>query len=443
MFGQVKEKFQTIFKNIRGAGKITDSNIHETVRQIRRTLIDADVNFKVVKTFISRIEKKVLGTKVLNSIKPGEQFIKVIRDELADLLGSEKNELVLNGQPSSIVLLAGLQGAGKTTTAGKLALMLKNEGRSVLLVAADIHRPAAVSQLMKLGKKIDVAVYSEDEKDPLVICRNAIEKSYLMNNDVIIIDTAGRLHIDNQMMKEVKSIAKEHDPDEILFVVDGMTGQDAVRSATAFDKMLPLSGVVLTKMDGDTRGGAAVSIMEVTGVPIKFIGNSESLGGIELFDPKRIADRILGFGDIVSLVEKAQKAFDDDNIEKMNNRLSGGNFDLNDFNAQLRQLKKMGPINQILGLMPGMDSKIMKQLTMDDRQLNWTEAIINSMTINERKKPENINGSRRLRISKGSGRSLQEVNALLKQFYQLKKMMKKMKNYNKFKLPGMADFGKF
>jgi len=443
MFGQVKEKFQTIFKNIRGAGKITDSNIHETVRQIRRTLIDADVNFKVVKTFISRIEKKVLGTKVLNSIKPGEQFIKVIRDELADLLGSEKNELVLNGQPSSIVLLAGLQGAGKTTTAGKLALMLKNEGRSVLLVAADIHRPAAVSQLMKLGKKIDVAVYSEDEKDPLVICRNAIEKSYLMNNDVIIIDTAGRLHIDNQMMKEVKSIAKEHDPDEILFVVDGMTGQDAVRSATAFDKMLPLSGVVLTKMDGDTRGGAAVSIMEVTGVPIKFIGNSESLGGIELFDPKRIADRILGFGDIVSLVEKAQKAFDDDNIEKMKNRLSGGNFDLNDFNAQLRQLKKMGPINQILGLMPGMDSKIMKQLTMDDRQLNWTEAIINSMTINERKKPENINGSRRLRISKGSGRSVQEVNALLKQFYQLKKMMKKMKNYNKFKLPGMADFGKF
>ncbi len=443
MFGQVKEKFQTIFKNIRGVGKITDSNIHETVRQIRRTLIDADVNFKVVKTFISRIEKKVLGTKVLNSIKPGEQFIKVIRDELADLLGSEKNELVLNGQPSSIVLLAGLQGAGKTTTAGKLALMLKNEGRSVLLVAADIHRPAAVSQLMKLGKKIDVAVYSEDEKDPLVICRNAIEKSYLMNNDVIIIDTAGRLHIDNQMMKEVKSIAKEHDPDEILFVVDGMTGQDAVRSATAFDKMLPLSGVVLTKMDGDTRGGAAVSIMEVTGVPIKFIGNSESLGGIELFDPKRIADRILGFGDIVSLVEKAQKAFDDDNIEKMKNRLSGGNFDLNDFNAQLRQLKKMGPINQILGLMPGMDSKIMKQLTMDDRQLNWTEAIINSMTINERKKPENINGSRRLRISKGSGRSVQEVNALLKQFYQLKKMMKKMKNYNKFKLPGMADFGKF
>ena len=443
MFGQVKEKFQTIFKNIRGVGKITDSNIHETVRQIRRTLIDADVNFKVVKTFISRIEKKVLGTKVLNSIKPGEQFIKIIRDELADLLGSEKNELVLNSQPSSIVLLAGLQGAGKTTTAGKLALMLKNLGKSVLLVAADVHRPAAVNQLMKLGKKIDVPVYSNNVKDPLAICRNAIEKSFSMNYDVIIIDTAGRLHIDDQMMEEVKSIAKEHDPDEILFVVDGMTGQDAVRSATAFDKMLPLSGVVLTKMDGDTRGGAAVSIMEVTGVPIKFIGNSESLEGIELFDPNRIADRILGFGDIISLVEKAQKTFDDENIEEMNNRLSAGKFDLNDFNVQLGQLKKMGPMNQILGLMPGMDSKIMKQLTMDDRQLNWTEAIINSMTLNERKKPENINGSRRLRISKGSGRSVQEVNALLKQFYQLKKMMKKMKNYNKFKLPGMADFGKF
>ena len=443
MFGQVKEKFQTIFKNIRGVGKITDSNIHETVRQIRRTLIDADVNFKVVKTFISRIEKKVLGTKVLNSIKPGEQFIKIIRDELADLLGSEKNELVLNGQPSSIVLLAGLQGAGKTTTAGKLALMLKNLGKSVLLVAADVHRPAAVSQLMKLGKKIDVPVYSENVKDPLAICRNAVEKSFSMNNDVIIIDTAGRLHIDDQMMEEVKSIAKEHNPDEILFVVDGMTGQDAVKSATAFDKMLPLSGVVLTKMDGDTRGGAAVSIMEVTGVPIKFIGNSESLEGIELFDPNRIADRILGFGDIISLVEKAQKTFDDENIEEINNRLNAGKFDLNDFNVQLRQLKKMGSMNQILGLMPGMDSKIMKQLTMDDRQLNWTEAIINSMTLNERKKPENINGSRRLRISKGSGRSVQEVNALLKQFYQLKKMMKKMKNYNKFKLPGMADFGKF
>ena len=443
MFGQVKEKFQTIFKNIRGVGKITDSNIHETVRQIRRTLIDADVNFKVVKTFISRIEKKVLGTKVLNSIKPGEQFIKIIRDELADLLGSEKNELVLNGQPSSIVLLAGLQGAGKTTTAGKLALMLKNLGKSVLLVAADVHRPAAVSQLIKLGKKIDVPVYSENVKDSLAICRNAIEKSFSMNNDVIIIDTAGRLHIDDQMMEEVKSIAKEHNPNEILFVVDGMTGQDAVKSATAFDKMLPLSGVVLTKMDGDTRGGAAVSIMEVTGVPIKFIGNSESLEGIELFDPNRIADRILGFGDIISLVEKAQKTFDDENIEEINNRLNAGKFDLNDFNVQLRQLKKMGPMNQILGLMPGMDSKIMKQLTMDDRQLNWTEAIINSMTLNERKKPENINGSRRLRISKGSGRSVQEVNALLKQFYQLKKMMKKMKNHNKFKLPGMAEFGKF
>ena len=284
---------------------------------------------------------------------------------------------------------------------------------------------------------------AENVKDPLAICRNAIEKSFSMNNDVIIIDTAGRLHIDDQMMEEVKSIANEHNPDEILFVVDGMTGQDAVKSATAFDKMLPLSGVVLTKMDGDTRGGAAVSIMEVTGVPIKFIGNSESLEGIELFDPNRIADRILGFGDIISLVEKAQKTFDDENIEEMNNRLSAGKFDLNDFNVQLRQLKKMGSMNQILGLMPGMDSKIMKQLTMDDRQLNWTEAIINSMTLNERKKPENINGSRRLRISKGSGRSVQEVNALLKQFYQLKKMMKKMKNYNKFKLPGMADFGKF
>jgi signal recognition particle subunit SRP54 len=442
MFGQITEQFQTIFKTIRGLGKITDSNVNETVRQIRRTLIDADVNFKVVKSFISRVEKKVTGTKVLNSIKPGEQFIKIIRDELAGLLGSEKNDLKLKNKPS-VILLTGLQGAGKTTTAGKLALMLKESGKSVMLVAADIYRPAAIDQLYKLGKKLDVPVYKEDINDPLIICTNAIQNSRSLKNDVVIIDTAGRLHVDDEMMNEIKAIAKNHCPDEILFVVDGMTGQDAVTSALAFNEALALSGVVLTKMDGDTRGGAAVSIKEITGIPIKFIGNSESIEGLQPFDPKRIADRILGFGDIVSLVEKAQKVFDDENTEKMNKKLSNDSFDLNDFKIQLIQLKKMGPMNQILSLIPGMDSKAMKQFTMDDHQLNWTVAIINSMTINERKKPENINGSRRLRISKGSGRSVQEVNALLKQFYQLKKIMKKMKNYNKIKLPNLADLGKF
>ena len=442
MFGQITEQFQSIFKNLRGLGKISDSNINDTVRSIRRTLIDADVNFKVVKSFVSRVEKKVIGTKVLNSIKPGEQFIKIVRDELTILLGSEKNALVLNGKPS-IILLAGLQGAGKTTSAGKLALREKKSGKSVLLVPADTYRPAAIEQLTTLGKSINVPVFESISKDPLEICKNAIKKAKSLKIDIVIIDSAGRLHIDDEMMKEVSDIAKDLTPDEILFVVDGMTGQDAVRSSIAFNDLLSISGVVLTKMDGDTRGGAAVSIREATGVPIKFIGDSESLDGFQVFEPGRIADRILGFGDIVSLVEKAQSIFDEESSEMVNKKMISNSFDLDDFRKQLNQLKKMGPMNQVLSLMPGMNSKIMKNLKMDDRQINWTEAMINSMTINERKYPENINGSRRLRISKGSGRSVQEVNSLLKQFYQLKKMMKKMKNFDKFKLPTMANFRKF
>ena len=442
MFGQITEQFQSIFKNLRGLGKISDSNINDTVRSIRRTLIDADVNFKVVKSFVSRVEKKVIGTKVLNSIKPGEQFIKIVRDELTILLGSEKNALVLNGKPS-IILLAGLQGAGKTTSAGKLALREKKSGKSVLLVPADTYRPAAIEQLITLGKSINVPVFESMSEDPLEICKNAIRKAKSLKIDIVIIDSAGRLHIDDEMMKEVSDIAKDLIPDEILFVVDGMTGQDAVRSSIAFNDSLSISGVVLTKMDGDTRGGAAVSIREATGVPIKFIGDSESLDGFQVFEPGRIADRILGFGDIVSLVEKAQSIFDEESSEMVNKKMISNSFDLDDFRKQLNQLKKMGPMNQVLSLMPGMNSKIMKNLKMDDRQINWTEAIINSMTINERKYPENINGSRRLRISEGSGRSVQEVNSLLKQFFQLKKMMKKMKNFDKLKLPTMANFGKF
>ena len=442
MFGQITEQFQSIFKNLRGLGKISDSNINDTVRSIRRTLIDADVNFKVVKSFVSRVEKKVIGTKVLNSIKPGEQFIKIVRDELTILLGSEKNDLVLNGKPS-IILLAGLQGAGKTTSAGKLALREKKSGKSVLLVPADTYRPAAIEQLITLGKSINVPVFESISKDPLEICKNAIRKAKSLKIDIVIIDSAGRLHIDDEMMEEVNNIAKDLTPDEILFVVDGMTGQDAVRSSIAFNDLLSISGVVLTKMDGDTRGGAAVSIREATGVPIKFIGDSESLDGLQVFEPGRIADRILGFGDIISLVEKAQSIFDEESSEMVNKKMINNSFDLDDYRKQLNQLKKMGPMNQVLSLMPWMNSKIMKNFKMDDRQINWTEAIINSMTINERKYPENINGSRRLRISKGSGRSVQEVNSLLKQFFQLKKMMKKMKNFDKFKLPTMANFGKF
>jgi len=442
MFGQITEQFQSIFKNLRGFGKISDSNISDTVRSIRRTLIDADVNFKVVKSFVSRVEKKVIGTKVLNSIKPGEQFIKIIRDELTILLGSEKNDLIINNKPS-IILLAGLQGAGKTTSAGKLALMQKKSGKSVLLVPADTHRPAAVEQLSTLGNSINVSVFKSDSKDPLEICKNAVSKARASKIDLVIIDSAGRLHVDDEMMKEVSDISEHLSPDEILFVVDGMTGQDAVRSSIAFNDLLAASGVIITKMDGDTRGGAAVSIRESTGVPIKFIGNSESLDGFQAFEPQRIANRILGFGDIVSLVEKAETVFDEKKSKMIEKRIMNNSFDLDDYKDQLSQLKKMGPMNQILGLMPGMNSKMMKNLKMDDRQINWTEAIINSMTNYERKYPENINGSRRLRISKGSGRSVQEVNSLLKQFHQMKKMMKKVKNLDKLKLQNMASFRNF
>ena len=439
MFGQITEQFQTIFKNIRGLGKITDKNINDSVRQVRRALIDADVNFKVVKSFVADVEEKAQGTKVLKSIKPGQQFIKIIRDELVSLLGSKDTGLNLNYDPA-VVLLTGLQGAGKTTTAGKLALKLKEEGRSVLLVAADVYRPAAIKQLIKLGRQVDVPVFTGDTNDdPLKICRDAIEKARSLKNNVVILDTAGRLHIDSNMMEEIQSIAHNTQPSEILFVADGMTGQDAVRSALSFHEAVPLSGVVLTKMDGDTRGGAAFSIKNVIGVPIKFIGTSESITGLEKFSPDRIADRILGFGDVVSLVEKAEKIFDEKNAQEIKNKISNNSFDLNDFKIQLQQLKNMGPIGELMGMMPGMNSKTLKQLNMDDRQINWTEAIINSMTENERKDPNSINGSRRLRVSKGSGRPVQEVNALLKQFDQMKKMMKKMKNFKNTNIPFMGN----
>ena len=439
MFGQITEQFQTIFKNIRGLGKITDKNINDSVRQVRRALIDADVNFKVVKSFVADVEEKAQGTKVLKSIKPGQQFIKIIRDELVSLLGSKDTGLDLNYDPA-VVLLTGLQGAGKTTTAGKLALKLKEEGRSVLLVAADVYRPAAIKQLIKLGRQVDVPVFTGDTNDDsLKICRDAIEKARSLKNNVVILDTAGRLHIDSNMMEEIQSIAHNTQPSEILFVADGMTGQDAVRSALSFHEAVPLSGVVLTKMDGDTRGGAAFSIKNVIGVPIKFIGTSESITGLEKFSPDRIADRILGFGDVVSLVEKAEKIFDEKNAQEIKNKISNNSFDLNDFKIQLQQLKNMGPIGELMGMMPGMNSKTLKQLNMDDRQINWTEAIINSMTENERKDPNSMNGSRRLRVSKGSGRPVQEVNALLKQFDQMKKMMKKMKNFKNTNIPFMGN----
>ena len=442
MFGHITERFESILRNVRGLGKITDKNINDTVREVRRALIDADVNFNVAKSFVNNVHDKAQGTKVLKSVKPGQQFVKIIRDELVLLLGTDSKDLVLKNNPA-VILLAGLQGSGKTTTAGKLAYRLRKSGKSVLMVAADVYRPAAVQQLITVGQQADVAVYEEGTGESLAICKRGIEKARSLKNDVVILDTAGRLHIDGEMMTEIQQIADMADPDEILFVADGMTGQDAVNSAQTFHEALPLSGVILTKMDGDSRGGAAVSIREVTGKPIKFIGTSEKLDGLDVFDPKRIADRILGFGDVVSIVEKAQDVFDKDQAKDFQTKLVKNTFDLDDFKMQLQQMKKMGSMSQIIGMMPGMNSKALKQLNMDDRQVGWTEAIINSMTPGERQQPEIINGSRRLRISKGSGRSVQEINALLNQFSQMKKMMKKMGKMKNMKLPGLGGFERF
>jgi signal recognition particle subunit SRP54 len=432
MFNQLANRFDLIFRNLRGLGKITDSNIQQTSREIRRVLLEADVNLEVTKEFVGRVKDRAEGTKVLKSVKPGEQFIKIIHDELVTLLGKEVKPLELGSKKPAVILIAGLQGSGKTTTCGKLANLLKKQKKSVLLTAGDVYRPAAIDQLVQVGKSINVPVYEQGAGDPVAICQSAVEEAQATKTDVVILDTAGRLHVDGEMMTEIQEIAEAVSPNEILFVVDGMTGQDAVNSAKAFSAALSLTGTILTKLDGDARGGAAVSITAVTGVPIKFIGVSEKTDGLEPFDPKRIVDRILGFGDVVTLVEKAQEVVDEDQAKQLEKKLKDATFDLEDFKDQLKQLKSMGSLNQIVGMMPGMNRKMMKGMDLDDRQLGWTEAIISSMTVGERKDPTIIDGSRRIRIAKGSGRSVQEINQLLKQFNQMKKMMKKM---GKMKLP--------
>ena len=432
MFNQLANRFDSIFRNLRGLGKITDSNIQQTSREIRRVLLEADVNLEVTKEFVDRVKDRAEGTKVLKSVKPGEQFIKIIHDELVTLLGKEVKPLELGSKKPAVILIAGLQGTGKTTTCGKLANLLKKQKKSVLLTAGDVYRPAAIDQLVQVGKSINVPVYEQGAGDPVAICQSAVEEAQATKTDVVILDTAGRLHVDGEMMTEIQEIAEAVSPNEILFVVDGMTGQDAVNSAKAFSAALSLTGTILTKLDGDARGGAAVSITAVTGVPIKFIGVSEKTDGLEPFDPKRIVDRILGFGDVVTLVEKAQEVVDEDQAKQLEKKLKDATFDLEDFKDQLKQLKSMGSLNQIVGMMPGMNRKMMKGMDLDDRQLGWTEAIISSMTVGERKDPTIIDGSRRIRIAKGSGRSVQEINQLLKQFNQMKKMMKKM---GKMKLP--------
>ena len=435
MFNQLADRFDSLIRNLRGLGKITDDNIQHTVRDIRRALLEADVNYKVARDFIERVKERSEGTKVIKSVKPGELFIKIIRDELITLLGEKPVQLELGKAKPAIILLAGLQGSGKTTTAVKLGNRLKKSGKSVMLVAADVYRPAAIKQLQILGKQIDIPVYFENSKIPVNICKNAVKKAKSEKIDVVILDSAGRLHIDKEMMSEIKEIAKITNPDETLFVVDSMTGQDAVNSALAFSEVLDITGTILTKLDGDARGGAAISITEVIGKPIKFVSVSEKMDGLEQFEPQRIIDRLLGFGDVVSLVEKAQSVMDEKEAAQLEKKFRKNDFDLEDFKNQLRQLEKMGPMEQVLGMMPGMNRKALKGLKIDDRQLTWTEAIINSMTPWERQNPHAINGSRRKRIALGSGRSVQQVNQLLKQFAQMKKMMK---NMGKMKIPGLS-----
>ena len=433
MFDQLISQFDSILRNLRGLGKITDKNIQETSRMVRRVLLEADVNFQVVRTFIDRVRTKAEGTKIIKSIKPGEQFIKIIHDELVHLLG--KNVSPLASTPATtVVLMAGLQGSGKTTACAKLAKKLKDEGKSVLLVAADVYRPAAIDQLNQLGKQINVEVFLERSGDPVKICTQAVEEAKTEKIDVVILDTAGRLHVDGEMMVEIQKIADEIQPSEILFVVDGMAGQDAVNSAQAFSEAIPLTGTILTKMDGDSRGGAAVSITEVTGKPIKFISLSEKIDALNVFEPERIADKILGFGDAVSLVKKAEAVMDLDSAKEIEQKILDKRFDLEDFLTQIKQLRKMGPLDQLLGMLPSNNRNMMKKFNFDDRQMIWTEAIIKSMTQKERGIPHIINGNRRQRIAKGSGRSVQEVNSLLKQFSLMQRIMKKKGQFN---IPGL------
>ncbi len=432
MFGSISDKFDFILRKIRGVGVINDSNINETMREIRRALIDADVNFKVTKKFVDSVKTKAQGVKVLKSIKPGEQFVKILRDELVVLLGTKSTDLNFKSNPS-VVLLAGLQGAGKTTTTIKLANRFKSKGKNVLVVAADTYRPGAIDQLDILAKSINVPIYKEANSNPLRICRNALEYAKDRAIELILIDTAGRLHLNKNMMSEIKNISDLTNPDEILFIADGMTGQDAVNSAKQFNKDLPLSGIVLSKMDGDAKGGAAVSIKEIIGKPIKFLGTSEKIDGLDLFDPARIADRILGYGDVVALVNKAQTLFDDQSAKRLQQSIKRNTFTLEDYREQLIQIKKMGSINDIMKMLPVK----MKKIDTDEKSLIWVEAIINSMTKYERKNPSVLDGSRRLRISKGSGRSVQEVNALLNQFSKMQKVMQKMGKMNKKRIPNL------
>ena len=439
MFEELSLKLESALKKVTGQGKLTESNISDTLREIRRVLLDADVNYKVAKDFIENVKVKALGKEVIASISPGQLITKIIYDELTELLGGGHQELQLNPSGITTVLVVGLQGSGKTTFCGKLAKKLTEQKRKVLLVAADIYRPAAIEQLKLLGKQIDVEVFSIEEKDARKVATNSLIYAKEKNYNTIIFDTAGRLHVDEQMMQEVADIKSIINPNESLFVVDSMTGQDAVNSAKAFNDIVNFDGIVLTKLDGDSRGGAALSIRSVVGKPIKFISNGEKLENLEIFYPDRLASRILGKGDVISLVEKAQASFEDFETEELEEKLRKNKFDFDDFLKQIKVIKKMGSLSSLLGMIPGLGAKI-KNAPIDDNALVKVEAIINSMTKEERSTPKVLNGNRRKRIARGSGTSIQDVNRLVKQFSEMQRMMS---SFSKKGLPNSMRNFKF
>lgn len=428
MFENLTEKFEGAFKTLKGEGKITEINVAETMKEVRRALLDADVNFKIAKEFTERVKEKALGQDVLTAVKPGQLMVKITKDELTQLMGGSTVEINLEAKPA-VILIAGLQGSGKTTFSGKLANYLKSKKqKNPLLVACDVYRPAAIDQLTVLGEQVGATVYKEEgNKNPVEIAQNAINYAKANNHNVVIVDTAGRLAVDEEMMNEIDRVHKAIRPQETLFVVDSMTGQDAVNTAKAFNDRLDFDGVVLTKLDGDTRGGAALSIRSIVNKPIKFVGIGEKLEALDVFHPDRMADRILGMGDVVSLVERAQEQFDEEKARKLQKKIAKNTFDFNDFLDQINQIKKMGNVKDLMGMIPGM-GKALKDVDIDDDAFKQVEAIIGSMTPQERSNPQLINGSRRKRIASGSGSSIQDVNRLLKQFEESRKMMRMFSN---------------
>jgi len=440
IFEGLSEKLQSTFKKLKGKGKLSEKDVKSAMREVKLALLEADVNYKVVKDFVKKVTERTVGNEVLESLTPGQHVIKIVNEELTELMGSTQSKIEFSSKPPTIVMLVGLQGAGKTTTGGKLGNQLKKLGKRPLLVACDIYRPAAIKQLHVVGEKLDIPVFSMGDKiSPVNIAKAGIEHGKKYGNDVVIIDTAGRLHIDEKLMDELKDIKSEIGPHEIMLVVDSMTGQDAVNVAETFDSELGIDGIILTKLDGDTRGGAALSVRAVTNKPIKYIGVGEKLTDLEPFHPDRLASRILGMGDVLSLIEKAQASFDENKLKNLEKKIKTQDFNLEDFLDQLQQMKNMGPLSQILEMMPGVNNKQMKNLNVDEKELVHIEAIIQSMTPEERKNPSIIKGSRRKRIAMGSGTSVQAVNKLLKQFEQTRKMMKQLSGMEK----GLKKGGKF